>query len=506
MKNVLELIERSSALYPTKTAFIDEHKTINYQQLNTTAKRIASGISETNNRNRPIAIFIDKSIECIASMFGILYSGNFYVVLDTEMPSERIFNICKTLSPIMIITNHNSEKLTEKIRSVYKCAEYDDLASYELSEAKLSLIRNKMIDIDPAYALFTSGSTGVPKGTIVSHRSVLAYSEWVTETFGISDKTIFGNQTPLYFSMSVTDVYSTIRCAATMVFIPKSHFSFPAKLMEDLKNNKVNTIYWVPSALGIVANWKALDYFELNNLQKVLFAGEVMPVKYLNYWKRHYPNAVFANLFGPTETTDICTYYIVNRDFSDSDSLPIGNACNNCDVLVIDENGKECAVGDEGELFVRGSFLAHGYFNNWDKTEEVFIQNPLNKSYPEIVYRTGDIVKYNKYGELEYIGRKDFQIKHMGYRIELGEIEAASYAIDGVTSVCCVYNQVKDEIILVYEGKSISDEFLTESIKKRLPHYMYPGKVFKVLKMPYNANGKIDRTYIKKCYIKQSEN
>lgn len=497
MKNLLELLEQSTKCFPNKTAFIDEKKEIDYLGFQSEAKRIASGISQGGHTNQSIAIFINKSIECLVAMFGVLYSGNYYTVIDTEMPSDRIIAICQTLDPVMVITNGNADLFPKEVSH---CVEYDHLLHAELREEALLMIRKKMIDTDPAYALFTSGSTGVPKGAIVSHKSVLSYAQWVTEAFDITNDTVFGNQTPLYFSMSVTDVFATVQNAATLVLLPKSYFSFPAKLMEALKKYRVNTIYWVPSALGLVANWKALDYVDLDDIKKVMFAGEVMPVKYLNYWKSHLPNAMFANLFGPTEVTDICTYYVVNRDFSESDSLPIGNACNNCDVLVIDELGKEAEWGKEGELYARGSFLAHGYFNNWEKTKEVFVQNPLNHSYPEIVYKTGDIVKYNSFGELEYVGRKDFQIKHMGYRIELGEIESAALTMDGIASVCCVYDREADEIVMVYEGASLSDETVFSALRGKLPHYMMPSCVIKIEKMPHNANGKIDRRYIQKNY------
>lgn len=494
MKNVLELLEKSASVFPEKNAFIDDDKELNYRSLLTKSKRIASGLIDHCTTNRPVAVFIDKSIECILAMFGVLYSGNFYVVIDTDMPPERIASICKILNPVLIITNNNSDSLPDNI---CKCIEFSELIKHSICEDNLLSIRAEMIDTDPAYVLFTSGSTGVPKGTVISHRNILAYSQWFTKAFNINEKTVFGNQTPLYFSMSVTDIYSTIRCAATMVLLPKQYFSFPAKVMETLKKYKVNTIYWVPSALGIIANWKALDFFQLDDLRTILFAGEVMPVKHLNYWRKHYPNALFANLFGPTETTDICTYYVVNRDFSESDSLPIGKPCDNCDVLIIDSNNKEAV---QGELYVRGSFLAHGYYNNQEKTEEAFVQNPLNKTYPEFVYRTGDIVRYNNYGELEYIGRKDYQIKHMGYRIELGEIETVGYSVEGVSSVCCIYDDNSDEIVFIFEGASVNKDSLYDSLNAKLPHYMYPSRIIQTSAMPHNANGKIDRVYLRDNY------
>ena len=232
----------------------------------------------------------------------------------------------------------------------------------------------------------------------------------------------------------------------------------------------------------------------------MLFAGEVMPVKPLNYWREKLPHALFANLFGPTETTDICTYYIVDREFSDGETLPIGRACDNCDVFAVKEDGTAADVGEEGELYARGSFLAMGYYNNPEKTAAAFVQNPLNTAYPETVYKTGDLVKRNENGELIYISRKDFQIKHMGYRIELGEIEAAAYASDGLSSAAVIYDKQEDKIILIYTGRQKDVSEIMNALKSRLPDYMLPQKIIRIKAMPINANGKTDRKWLTANY------
>lgn len=230
-----------------------------------------------------------------------------------------------------------------------------------------------------------------------------------------------------------------------------------------------------------------------------------MPTRQLNYWIGHLPGCTFANLFGPTETTDICTYYVVNREFADGESLPIGHACNNCDVFVLNENNHLVEPGEEGELFVRGSFVAPGYYAEFEKTAEAFVQNPLNSYYPEPVYKTGDLVLYNSYGELEYAGRKDFQIKHMGYRIELGEVEAAASAVTEISSCAVCYDTASDQIILFYQGKKISDEDLMKQLKRRIPPYMLPGRLCRLKSFPYNQNGKIDRKKLLKDYQEQTK-
>lgn len=497
MKNILESLELSAQQYFTKVAFTDQNREITYGECVDCSKKVGTQLLELKQKRKPIAVLLDKTVESLTAFFGVVYSGNFYVVIDSQMPVDRIETIFETLQPIALISDYQHQEVAQALHT--KIYYYEDMMKTSVNDNALAFIRQQMIDTDPLYALFTSGSTGVPKGAILSHRSVINYATWYKDTFDINEETQFGSQTPFYFSMSVSDVYSTIMSGATLHIIPKSLFTFPIKLIEYMNEKKVNTIYWVPSALCIIANLKVLNYLALDYVNKVLFAGEVMPTKQLNYWMSHLPDAMFANLFGPTETTDICTYYIVDRKFNDDEVLPIGKACQNCDIFLLDENNQEVLDDREGELCARGSFLAMGYYNNPEKTKEAFVQNPLNQSYPEIIYRTGDLVKYNERGELIYITRKDFQIKHMGYRIELGEIEAAVNSIDKIQNSAVIYDDRKDKIVLIYTGK-IDDKGIMDGIAKKVPDYMKPNVIVKVKMMPYNQNGKIDRKWLNNHY------
>lgn len=499
-KSILDYLEEKTQEIPDKMIFEEDYKSITYLQFENEAKRVGTGLLKRGIMRGKVAVYLDKGIDCLTAMFGTLYSGSLYCVLDTKSPTERIDKIIDILKPQIIITD---EKNIGNIDSDFNWEAgivlLEDLKSQDTDEVLLDAVLRKGIDTDPAYILFTSGSTGMPKGTVVSHRSVMNYTESVIETFSLDETTVFGSQTPFYFSMSVLDIYATIFTGGSLVIISKMLFSFPVKLIDFLNQHKVNTIYWVPTAMCIVANRNTFDVLLPEYLTKVMFAGEVMPVKQLNYWIKYLPECLFANLYGPTEITDTGTFYIVDRRFSDDESLPIGVPFKNNEALLLNDRNELVRGDEEGEICFRGSFLSYGYFDNWDKTSKVFCQNPLNVHYPEFIYRTGDIGKYNEYGEILYISRKDFQIKRNGYRIELGEIENNVSAIPDVYNCVCIYDSETMKIVLYYVG-AMEEEQLADMLERRLLKYMMPDYIFKRSSIPINANGKFDRQLLGQEY------
>lgn len=500
MKNsVLPWLDETAKRLPNKLALQDISGNITYQEYRSKSLAIAYKIVELNKgeMKKPIVVYLEKGKEVLVSFMGVAYSGCFYSPIDTEMPPSRVNKILEVLKPEIVITTNKLKTNFEKFNFYGSYIIYEETICSEEDETAVKPYTEKIVDTDLLYVLFTSGSTGVPKGVSICHRSVIDYIDWVTETFNITQKDTFGNQAPFYFDNSILDIYSCMKTGATLNIIPKKLFFQPVPLLEYIKYNKINTIFWVPSALIVVSKLKAFRNVDLSDtLKRVLFCGEVMPNKQLNIWRKFLPNVTYANLYGPTEITDACTYYIVDREFSDDEPLPIGIPMSNTDILVLNDEDKLVTDDEVGELCVRGTSLAMGYYNNPEKTRSAFVQNPLNKAVPEIIYRTGDLVRYNEYREIIYISRKDFQIKHLGHRIELGEIETAISSLEEVTLNCCLYDEKNQKIVLFVDAQ-VDRDYIKERIEKLVPEYMIPGKVIYLENMPINANGKIDRIKLK---------
>ena len=271
---------------------------------------------------------------------------------------------------------------------------------------------------------------------------------------------------------------------------------FPLKLADFLNEHKINTICWVVSALTMLSAFGVLGKNTPKYLRTIAFGSEVFPIKQFNLWKKHLPDARMINLYGPTETTGMACYYEANREFSPDEVIPIGKPFPNTEILLLDEEDKPAGEGQVGEICIRGTRLTLGYYNSFDKTNEVFVQNPLNPHYPELIYRTGDLGRYNDKGELLFFSRKDNQIKHMGHRIELGEIEAAANLHPEVQLACCIYDEHRKKIVLFYTG-TLNPGDMATFMKGRVPRYMVPNSIKPLDSMPLTPNGKLDRMSLK---------
>ena len=498
--NILEYFYNKVNEHPNKVAVIEGDSCIQFRQLYEQSISLAHTLKTINT---PIAVYLPKSINAVIADTSITLSGNIYMNLDTKAPIERIKNILAQVEPSILITSSQyityiGNILPESLK-VYLIDQHTFFFDEQIENEVLIKLK-QLINTDPYCIINTSGSTGTPKSVVLNHRSFIDFTDWSVETLQIGRNEIIGSLSPLIFDIYSHELCMMMSQGSTIVLLPSELSAFPIKILEILQKEHVSYIFWVPTIMVNIANMDLLSKIELPDIKNIWFAGEVFPTKQYNYWHKKLPTAKFVNLYGPIEITLDCTYYIIDREFDDNEPLPIGYPCRNTSILILNENDSLCRAGEEGELCVRGTSLAMGYYNNWEKTATAFTQNPLNTKYPEIIYRTGDIVVENNNGEIMFRGRKDTLIKHMGYRIELGEIEhIAVNTMRLVSNACVLYHDNRKEIVLVYENeKELTPAEFRLQLGLHLPKYMIPTKYIHIDKMPMNTNGKIDRLKLNK--------
>lgn len=495
--NLLEYLEQTVQRYPSKVAFSDGQREMTFLDIYTKARAIGSHLASMGLYKEPVAVCMKKGPEAVTAFLGVLYSGCYYVPMDTDMPRGRAEAILSSLQPRAAVYDIQSKLLLQSDDGMDILQVPYGAASESLCDSEsLDRIRRSLIDTDPAYIVYTSGSTGIPKGVCACHRSVIDYIEQLSELLCVNENTVFGNQAPFFTDACLKEIYTVLKHGASAFLIPRMLFSFPVRLVEFLNANKINTVCWVASALTLVSSLGTFEKIKPKFLSTVAFGSEVFPARQLELWRKCLPDARFINLYGPTEATGMSCFFEINREFTPEEPIPIGHPFPNTEILLLCGD-RPALPGEEGEICIRGTSLALGYYGSLEKTREAFVQNPLNVKYPERIYRTGDIGKYNERGELVFVSRRDGQIKHMGYRVELSEIEAAASLCEGVYLCCCLYDSACKQIHLIYTGQT-DEALLSAHLKTRLPRYMLPAVLHRIGEMPLTVNGKIDRTLLRK--------
>ena len=457
--SAIRLLERAARLWPERVYVEEEGGSATYAALLARARTIGAALL---GDRRPVVVYLPKSIDALAVFFGALCAGRPYAPVDAHIPVARLEKIAASLEPAYIVTN---EALLPNLEGAdlgaAKPVLLSQLEGAAPDDAGVDAAIGAVIDTDPIYVMYTSGSTGAPKGVTIPHRGILDYADWVADTFAFDESTVMANQAPFYFDNSTFDIYGTLRCGGRLLLTPETLFLFPLKLPEYLEAHGATSIFWVPTVMINVANSGALEGRALPRLKNVAFCGEVMPNTQLNIWRRALPDCRYANLYGPTEITDVCCYYQVDRPFDDHEPLPIGKACENMRVRILTDEGREAA--------------------------------------------TGDLARRGEDGLIYFLGRKDSQIKLKGNRIELGEIEAAAMCVPGVANACALFDAPRERIVLFVEGGGgLNLRKMNLELKKYIPQYMLPGKLVAMDRLPHTANDKIDRVTLR-ATLKEEE-
>ena len=521
MNSAVKMLEKTAARFPERVAVQEEGGELTFSGLREIGMSIASALIRLENdldgqvstnpkfTQQPIVVYMRKSIAALTVYTGAMYAGHPYVPVDFDMPVSRLQNIVGNIKTGFIFALESDvQRLAGLDPFGMKIVSYESLLAGQPDEKAIAARLDKIIDTDPIYIMFTSGSTGVPKGVTIPHRGIIDYAYWLNDTFDFDENTVLGNQAAFYFDNSTFDIFSMFYRGAKMVIIPEVLFRFPPKIPDYINECGINTIFWVPTVMIAVANSGVLESCQMPDLKKVLFCGEVMPNKQLNIWRKNFPDLLYANLYGPTEITDVCTYYVVDREFADDETLPIGRACRNMRAIVLKNNSLtsdinpqliETKPGETGELCILGSALARGYWNAAEITRKAFTQNPLCTAYDDRMYHTGDLAYISEEGLIYYVGRLDSQIKLHGHRIELGEIETAAKAMENVENACVIFNAEAQEIVLFLQSKAeITLHTVKKQLLKKVPKYMIPSRLTVMEHLPQTPNGKIDRVFLMK--------
>lgn len=497
---VQQYFSDSATRFPNKPGVCCDNDALTFREADEFTNDFARALQTTGvARGQFVPFFMEKSVRSILSLLSVLKADCAYVPIDFNSPAQRLMSILKATDASVVIVDDGSQRVFEEL--VPAAARPVLLNISQFKAVDVTPVKAHNLSIDIAYVLFTSGSTGVPKGVMIPHKAIIDYIEWCVEIYALTDEDVVANHAPLYFDNSTFDLYCAFKTGATLHLVHEELNSVLPRLVNWLLTRKITTFFCVPSVLTMLLRSRRLKPDSFPKMRHLIAAGEVLPRDILAEWIDMYPHIQFTNMYGPTEITVDCSYHIVHeKPGREMLSIPIGKARTNMELFVRTTSGDlSQAIGAEGELLVRGTSVAYGYLGDAERTQKVFIQNPLNKFFHDPLYCTGDLVRIDENADYLFLGRADDQIKFLGYRIELGEIEASLVGIEGVHEGVVVFNNSTNEAerelgALVSMDGGFNLDALREALKKRLPGYMVPTR-FKITgdDFPRTPNGKYDR-------------
>lgn len=491
-QSVIEILEQTAARYPQAIALAQEDMQLTFLQLRTLARGVGQWLVERGIARQAIGVAAVQSVYTPVLFFGVAYAGGCYVPLNLDTPEEKLQKIGRDSQMPVVLTWNNADCAAAKSKNLPAVAmERLDL---NVDDVRLPDLSPEM----PLYLIYTSGSTGQPKGIVKSHGAVLSFMQAYMQIFDFCQTDVVGNQTPFFFDASAKDLYMMVAAGCRLELIPRRLFLSPVKLVEYLNEKHVTIISWVPSALSMISQFHTFQTVMPKTLRRVMFVGEVFPMKQLNRWRESCPELDYVNLYGSSEIAGVCCCFPVVGSFADDDSLPVGKALPNCQVVLVADGQVVTRPDVLGEIHVASDALAEGYLHDTEKTSATFPVLLLDGVSPRRYLKTGDLARYDHQGNLVFAARSDFQIKHMGHRIELGEIETAAAALPEISACCCIYDTKRKKIILYVQAPvQTRPKEIQLALRQRLTDYMVPSKVVVLQQLPMNANGKIDRVALK---------
>jgi L-proline---[L-prolyl-carrier protein] ligase len=498
------LLERAADDRPGHPAVVTDRRTVTYRELDDLAARVAaelvgSGVVVGDR----VAVVAPKAVESIAALFGVMKAGAAYVPIDPASPAPWAGFIARDCAVAAVVgdaehlASLEPEVAGPGLRTVIDADAVDALPPSK----EVGAPARDPIGRDLAYVLYTSGSTGRPKGVMLSHRAALSFVGWAATFLGLTGDDRFSSHAPFHFDLSVFDLYACATVGGTLFPLAAPDMGLGARSAGFVERHRLTVWYSVPSALVAWVTQGGVEASMLGSLRHVVFAGEVFPKPYLRRLAKLVPGATLHNWYGPTET-NVCTHHVVGPDDlveGMDDPIPIGRACRDAECIAVRPAGEPAGVGEEGELFVRGSGVMTGYWGRPELTAEALVPHPLDRDSPGRCYRTGDLVVPLEDGSFRFRGRHDHQVKTRGYRVELEEVEAAIHSHPSVGEACVV--AVPDDrvghALLAYvsaaEGASLEDVEVKRHVAGRLPRYMVPAEVRTVPSLPRTSTGKVDR-------------